>query len=86
LRCKLPLSFEAQYRVSYHAYAQSLRTYSTSASRTTVKVETCLPQRAVQERQADVHPVVDVGVVVVEFLVLVPDAAAARRFDKMREP
>ena len=31
-------------------------------------------QRPVQERQAHVHPVIDVGVVVIEFLVGVPDA------------
>ncbi len=31
-------------------------------------------QCPVKKRQADVHPVVDAGVVVVEFLVAVPDA------------
>src|ERR1043165_5757764 len=33
-----------------------------------------LAQRFDEKRQADVHPVVDVGVVVVEFLVGMPDA------------
>src|SRR5690242_7734292 len=36
-------------------------------------------QGSVQERQADIHPVVDVGVVVVELLVGVPDAVLGER-------
>lgn len=34
----------------------------------------CLVQHPVEKRQADVHPIFDVGVVVVEFPVMVPNA------------
>ena len=46
----------------------------------------CSPECAIEKREADVHTIVDVGVVVVELLVGVPDAGLREAFGQDPRP
>jgi hypothetical protein len=45
-----------------------------------------LAQHTIEKRQTDIHPIVDVRVAIVEFLVAVPDAGLGEERGEVREP